>query len=76
MEVLLKPITVEVRFVNHIPRTADMQDMVDRIDQRIFEDTGVRRAAISFDYNEWVRQLTRQMAKAMGVSADMLRSRR
>ena len=53
-----------------------MQDMVDRIDQRIFEDTGVRRAVISVDYNEWVRTLTRQMAKAMGVSADMLRSRR
>lgn len=76
MGVLLKPITVEVRIANRTPRTSDMQDMVDRIDQRIFEDTGVRRAVISVDYNEWVRTLTRQMAKAMGVSADMLRSRR
>lgn len=53
-----------------------MQDMVERIDQRIFEDTGVRRAAISLNYDEWMRELTRQMAKAIGVSADMLRSRR
>lgn len=72
----MKPITVEVRITKRFPRTADMQDMVERIDQRIFEDTGVRRAAISLNYDEWMRELTRQMAKAIGVSADMLRSRR
>lgn len=70
----MKPVLIDIR-VARKPRTADMQDMVDRIDQRVYEETGVRRAAISLSYDDFARAIQRQMARAMGVSADMLRSR-